>query len=71
MIDQKLVAIHFEYVLACSIFSWTIILLDLRNLQFLEKVISLVHFDRFFSKAWYFGIIYLNFPKDLSKNEDF
>ena len=40
MADQKLVAIHYFSILLGKIF-----LLELRNLQFIEKVSSLVHFD--------------------------
>ena len=32
---------------------------------------SLVHFDYFSLHAWFFGIIYLNFQKDSSQNDDF
>ena len=38
------------------------------DLQFLEKLNSVVHFV-FFSKAWLFGIICQNFQKDLHKNQ--
>ena len=39
-----------------------------KNLRLLENVSSLVHFDHFSSKAWFFGTIYLNLHKDSSKN---
>ena len=56
MAEQRLDVMHHFPILVENFF-----LLNLRNLKVLEKVSSLVHFDCFSLKAWFFGIIYLNF----------
>ena len=38
-------------------------------LQFLQKLSSLIYFHYSFLKAWFSGITYQNFLKDLYKNE--
>ena len=49
----------------------TILLLDIRILQLLDKASPLVYCDYFSSEAWFFSIIYLNLQKDSLKNKEF
>ena len=64
MVDQQLIAIHY--------FSFFLkkILNETEKLSIQKKLSSVVHFHRVSSQAWFFGIIFLKFQKDLSKNED-
>ena len=56
MADQKLIATLIIFRFLLNNFLQVLI-----NLQFLEKVNSLVHFDYFFLKARFYDIIYQNF----------
>ena len=66
MADQKLAAIHDVSFLVEQLSYW---ILELTNLQLLDKVRSLVHFDYFSSQAWFFCIICRCFQIDPSKTE--
>ena len=43
--------------------------LEKTNMQWLDRVSCMVHFDYFSSQAWFFGTISLIFQKDSSKKE--